>query len=583
MAKQTVMGLEYHRELVDRSIRSSGLAWTEWPELAVNEPLSPEVRLSALLLLLSAPYDNSALTVIDRLRRRRLPWDAQTSTLALRIAAAAEFDARRAGVALRAAQQVCESGAGTEKLLAAVKDLRTVLMSMPAPSEVLGPMNYWQLPETLNLIERVLSTATPPDILDLAVLRDGDDWGPAARDSAHTFPAAAIAPLVRALTGLGPGKPAKSWYLNVAAGTSVPEARGLLRQWLTLAAHADVVPPDEHAKVGFAGAMLFAMGNDDVVRAAVFATRELPDEDWVPELLGILARRGAATSGVPGMTGALALSVASAAVDTLAARAAPADVAILGELFEDLTRRDLVKRVAKHLELDEEVAIRRDRELRRTKAAAVSRKADPAPRQARAAMDVLIRRHFAPILKQRGFNARGRTFRRVCPDRVDVIAIGSTGLHRFHLSFGTRFTTSWPARELLEIDESGTDIRHSENHGIEPDDVQKLSDRLRQVVIPFLDSMGRYEFVKAFAENGIGAPEGSKEIAGQMGPEMWGVLGLLALAAGDRNTAVYLLTLKRDFIRELNERDARYEFQLGVWNSYLETASNLPGLPTTGD
>lgn len=583
MAEQTVLGLENHREIVDRAIRSSGLMWTAWPELAAEEPLTPGVRLSALLLLLSAPYDRSGSDVIDRLRLRRLPWDASTSTLALRLEIAAAFNARRAGISLRAAHQVCESGAHTEELLAAVRDLRSVLMSLPAPSEVLGPMNYGQLPETLNLIERVLSAAMPPDILDLAVLRDGDGWGPAAREAAQAFPAEAIAPLVRVLTGLGPGKPGKGWYGKIPACTSTPEARGLLRQWLTLAAHTDIVPPDEHAKVGDSGAMLFAMGNDDLVRTVVFATRELPDEEWVPGLLGVLARRGAATSGVPGMTGALALSVAGAAVETLAARSTPEDLAVLHELFEDLTRRDLVKRVAKHLGLDEEVAIRRDRELRRAKAAAVSRKADPAPREARAAMDVLIRRHFAPLLKHHGFNARGRTYRRVCPDRVDVIAIGSTGLDRFGVSYGTRFTTSWPAMEPSEINESGTDIRRSEMHGIAPDDVQKLSDRLLHVIVPFLDSMGRYEFVKAFAENEAGAPADSTGIAGQKGPMMWGVLGLLALAAGDRNSAVHLLTLKRDFIRGLRERDGRYEFELGVWTAYLETASNMPGAPTSGD
>lgn len=582
MADQTAAGLEYHREIVDQAIRSSGLSWTDWPELTLDEPLAPDARLSALLLLLSAPRDRSSDTAIDRLRRRRLPWDAATSTLAVRIVAGTGFDGRRAGVALRAAEQVCEGGTATEGLLSAVRDLKAALIAVRPPSEILGPLDYWQMPETLNLIERVLSAATPPDILDLAVLRDGDGWGAAARETARSFPADVIAPLVRLLTSLGPGKPTKAWRVKIASCLATPEALRLLREWLTLAAHTDVVSPDEHAKVGFAGAMLFAMGNDDLARAVVFAAREIADEPWVPELLGILARRGSATSGVPGMTGALALGVASAAVDTLAARATLNDRAVLGELFEDLTRRDLVKRIAKHLGLDEDVISHRDQELRRTKAANVRRKADPAPRQARAVMDALIRQNFAPVLRQLGFTATGRTYRRVCPDRVDVIAIGSTGMDRFHVSYGTRFATSWPARDPSELTESGADIRRSESHGIAPDDVRALADRLPRVIVPFLDSMGRYEFVRSFVENESGAPAGSTAVAGHMCPNTWEFLGPLALSAGDRETAVEMFTLTLDFVRECAQKYGGYELQLELWNQYLETASRLPDAPATG-
>ncbi|WP_442544517.1 DUF4304 domain-containing protein [Arthrobacter sp. KN11-1C] len=438
------------------------------------------------------------------------------------------------------------------------------------------------MPETVALIERVLASATPPGILDLSVLRDGDTWGAPARDAAREFPAHEVAPLVRLLSTLGPQKPSKSWRRSVLEATSFQTARELLREWLRLAANADIVPPDEHAQLGFSGAMLFAHGNDDLVRSAVFAAQELPHEEWVPELLGILARRGAATSGGQAMTGALALSVASASVDSLAGRASPADKMVLAELFEDLSRRDLVRRIGKYLGLDEDVIAQRDQAIRRAKAAAVRQKADPAPREARAAMDVLVRIHFAPLLKQHGFKARGRTFRRISPDRVDVVAIGSFGLDQFALSYGTRFSTSWPPQDPAHLNEASLDIRHAEQHGIAPDEVQALAKRLSSIIIPFLDSMGRYELVRSYVENGTGAPAGSRGIDGWMGPPAWGFLGLLALAVKDRPAAVTFLTKKYDFTQGLFESNPSYGAELDIWRESLKRAVDLPDSLETG-
>ncbi|MCP2048975.1 UNVERIFIED_ORG: hypothetical protein J3D58_003047 [Paenarthrobacter nicotinovorans] len=514
-------------------------------------------------------------TTVDRLRRRSLPWDASTATLALRIVAQLEkFDGQRAGVALRAAEQVCLKGTATQQMLQSVKDLRTVLELMPGPMVGLGRLDYWQMPETLALIERVLAAATPPDILNLSIIRDGDSWGAPAREAARRYPAGEVAPLVRLLTSLGPAKPGKTWRRKVAEELTRSSPSGLLADWLKIASDTDIVSPDEHAALGDSGAMLFAHGNDDLVRASAFAAQELADDPAVAELLGILARRGAAASGVPGMTGALALSVASAALDSLAGRSAESDRTELRKLFEDLTRRDLVRRIGKYLGLSQETLDQRDTVLRRSKAAAVRAKADPAPRRARAAMDAIVRSKFGPILKARGFKPRGRTFRRASSDRVDVVAIGSFGMDQFAWSYGTRFVSTWPPREPADIDEAGLDIRLAEESGISETDVEFAANKLQDVILPFLDSMGSYELVRAYVEHDTGAPTGSRCIAGRGTPI--GFLGLLALSVGDRATATQVLQVERDFIGTILHLGPFYLRQLEHWNESLVAAAALP-------
>ncbi|ASN19887.1 DUF4304 domain-containing protein [Arthrobacter sp. YN] len=564
-----------HRETVDLAIRSSELEWTDWPALAADAPFSEDTRLSCLLLLLSSPVGMSIDTTVDRLRRRTLPWDASTATLALRIVARLEkFDGQRAGVALRAAEQICLKGAATQQLLQSVKDLRSVLELIPGPVAGLGRMDYWQMPETLALIERVLAAATPPDILDLSIIRDGDGWGVPAREAALRFPSGEIAPLVRLLTSLGPAKPGKSWRKKVAEELTHTSPSLLLTEWLKLASDTDIVAPDEHAVLGFAGAMLFAHGNDDLVRASVFAAQELSNDQLGSGVLGVLARRGAASSGVPGMTGALALSVASAALESLAGRLTENDRAELNELFEDLTRRDMVRRIAKYLGLSQERVEQRDKLLRRSKAGAVRAKADPAQRRARAAMDAIIRSQFAPILKARGFKPTGRTFRRVSSDRVDVVAIGSFGMNQFAWSYGTRFVTTWPPREPADINEAGLDIRLVEESGISPTDVRLAADKLDGTILPFLDSLGSYELVRAYVEHNTGAPAESRCIAGRGTPIAF--LGLWALSVGDRATAMKVLRTAIDFREALTLSNSFYANELEHWKVSFEAATALP-------
>lgn len=570
--------LERHRQVVDRALAEAGLGWDAWPEAATDATLDASVRLSALLLMLglTAPrieleggyreFTDPTVEAIDRLRRNKLPWDAATATTALRTVTALEdFDERRVTVALRGAEQVCAAGLADTALLDALLEV----------SEALGQLaeHVWRVPETQELARRVLVAASPPDLLDLTLLREhGDGWGGPAREVAREAPGEAVAPLVRLLGELGTRKPSGTWLAAVSSALTAEPAQDLLRRWLELAADADVVPLRPDTTVALSGGMLFCRGNDDLVRAAVLASRLL-DEAWVPGVLGVLARRGAATSGAPGMTEALALKVASAAVATLAARGTPGDREVLEQLLEDLSRRDLVRRVGAALGRDEEAA-RRDDELRRTKAAAVRRKADPAPRQDRAAVDALLRGHVTPVLRGRGFTGSGRTLRRFHDDRVDLVSLGSSEDH-LSVTYGTWFDGAHPPDDPFPVSRDRVrshhlDIRLAEHFTASPEELARFANRLDDVVLPFLDTLGRYELVVALAEHGAGAPDGALQLEGAPSPATSGFLGLLALSVGDRERAERHLEARVVF-----EETEAYEpdpASIAFWRRHLERA-----------
>ena len=69
-----------------------------------------------------------------------------------------------------------------------------------------------------------------------------------------------------------------------------------------------------------------------------------------------------------------------------------------------------------------------------------------------------------------------------------------------------------------------------------------LASRIRDVVVPLLNRLGDYDTVTAFLEADTGLPPGGW-LEGNLGsPARSEVLGMLALAAGDRVTAVKHLT-----------------------------------------
>lgn len=575
------MTIETERQLVERALADAGLHWTDWPACATTGGLGDRAVLATLILLLSErqvrprftveilPWGPPEPSVIDRLRKRRLPWDAATARLALDVAMAGTgFDDTGVTIALRGAEAVCAAGAADVALLDLLDRCRRWLDDLSG--------DLWAVPETRRLVRRVIAAAAPPDLLDLSLVVDGDGWGAPARAAASAADPDAARRLVRRLGELGARKPSQRWLSECADILRDPAAAILLRRWLELAADAPIVEADE--TLAFAGGMLFAPGNDDLVRAAVLATGVLAAETWVPPILGVLARRGAASSYLPAMTAALALKVASAAVGTLAARGTPGDRAVLEELLEDLSRRDLVRRVGVALGRQDEAARRND-EIRRAKAVAVRSKADPRPRHDRATADVLIRRHVLPVLRATGFVGRGRTWRRFHPDRVDVVGIGSSG-SEVSVGYGTWFDAVHPEGELYPVPRG--EVRHGQLD-VTLSFTGRASDRslapcartLAEDVVPFLDGLGRYEGVRAYLESGAGVPSGSMAMDNPGSPMVLGVLGLLARAAGDDDTAVGCLTQRLAFVESLEpmrDDQARHEAEAGFWRAQLERA-----------
>ena len=304
---------------MNRALTTAGASWEAWPEAAVNAPLDEHARLSALLLLLAAPpppvartgghaSDNLTQQVIEQLRRRRLPWTATTARLALQVVRLrGEFDNTRVERAARCRARSRIRWALTLHSSRSSDCVKRGSTTVPTGGSCLrcgcGLVGSW--PPSLR-----------PICWTCPWCGDGDG-GQAAREAARARSADDIAPLVRRLGELGARSPSDAWLRGTANALESAAAKELLQDGLQLAANTRIVPREEED--ASSGGRLLVPGNEDLVRAAVLATRLLSTEEWVPDVLGVLAR-GAATSGIPGVTSSLRLKVASAAVDTLAAR-----------------------------------------------------------------------------------------------------------------------------------------------------------------------------------------------------------------------------------------------------------------------
>ncbi|WP_435770286.1 hypothetical protein [Nocardioides sp. SYSU DS0651] len=351
--------VESHRAAFDAALASLGVGWSAWPDVLTDRRLSPDARLSGVLVLLATvehdaarpgdmlcfdPFDER----LDWMGRHRQPWDrlsslshpwtAATATTAVTaVTGRAPYDDRRVAIALRGARQVCAAGLADAALLDALTRCADYFAAI-------GDEQH-RVTELLRLARRVIATVAPPGILDLSLLEDGDTWAGPARDAARALPADEVSPLVRLLVDLGPRKPGRRWLAEVDRALRPSPARDLLRRWVELAAVADPVPEWPGSWIGACCATLFVGANGDIVRAAAFATTCLPGESWPAELLGSIARRGAVHNGLDGFPQALAFGAASAAVDALITRGGEADRGVMVRLIDELPRRDLRKRI----------------------------------------------------------------------------------------------------------------------------------------------------------------------------------------------------------------------------------------------
>lgn len=187
------------------------------------------------------------------------------------------------------------------------------------------------------------------------------------------------------------------------------------------------------------------------------------------------------------------------------------------------------------------------------------------------------------MLRAAGFVGRGRTWRRFHTDRVDVVSIGSSGAE-ISVGCGTWFDVVHPEGELYpvprdEVRYGQLDATLSFTARASERSLVSCGQRLAEDVVPFLDGLGRYEGARAYLETGAGVPSGSMAMDNPGSPMVLGVLGLLARAAGDDDTAVGCLTQRLAFVESLEPmRDdrARHEAEAGFWRAQLERARRGP-------
>lgn len=598
-------GLELDREAVRRALAEHGLGADDLPLLVELSGLDAGVRLSALLVMLVDAAEGSVGRGFGSwvfVGVGRLPWAAESATAAVRaVIEGGSYDDRRVDFALRGAAQVCAAGHADVWLLDALSALRDYLGWIGTkPDRIL---------EMRALVGRCIASGSPPGRLDLSALVDGDTWAPAARAAAyrlagqqdHDVPdgegsadasaGADVAPLVRLLVTLGPRRPTTAWRQATRRALRRPTAQTMLREWLHAASIADVVPEEPGGSLRRCRGVLFVEANVDVVRAAVWASLFLPDDQWtqkqpaqaadglgfdVPgatpgesgrpwpaDLLGVLARRGSAHNGLSGFPEALALKVATASVDVLISHDGRAEREVLAELLEDLQRRDVLKKIGTHLGRAAEVD-QRVQKVTKQRAVDQRARASPAPRKARAARESMLRTYVGPTLRALGFVGGPTIWRRATDDQVDEITfsagVQSDGQNRIHLDYGAYFIalTSLYGEDddsrvlvgednrrgrhlsVSETDEVATraPVGRDSLDAFSPDGLAALTERLTDVVVPFLTSLKDYKTVLAVLEADIGLPPGSAQGASPGSFSRHEIAGSLALAHGDRTTAV---------------------------------------------
>lgn len=432
----------------------------------------------------------------------------------------------------------------------------------------------WRASDDHRQAQRLLSAFMPRGLLDLSALHDGDAWAEPAREATRRAPHDTAETLLRTLAELGPKAPSQAWQKRAQAAIVPEGARALVGEWLRLA--ADV---EEFADPRTGAVRLFATSNDDVVRAAVIAARWLTEEEAPSRLLGDLARRAAATR--PPGTESFALRVASAAIDTLADRGDEADRAELERLLEDLTRRDLVKKIGAMLGADAAARARdRDAVIATEKARIVRAKADPIPKLLRADVDRELRENVDGTLRELGFRKRGRTWLRPRDGRVDLVSFYSSGPY-MSVQYGVYLTALHPeggprpVRDTARLTSHELDLQISESGWeAEEEDMVELAGRLRATVSPFLDACGDRRFLIGLLTDGTGIPtkvRGREALwlrSKPISPEV--ALGALALVDGDPAAARWWFEAAAATLAERHHFGIASE--LAYWRARLDDA-----------
>lgn len=558
--------LQQMEEALDRI----GTGWSAWPECVTDRRMTPRDQLVALLLIMDAspelvngwPYGSSEDQLVASLPRKSLPWDSDTAVFAIRAALKIDCMNYVCGPALRGAEKAMAAGHVDTALYNALRDCAIHLEGLMSGRFA----GRWGVDKDRKLADRLLASYLPPGVLDLTAIHDGDEWAEPARLLARAHRIDDVEPVVRHLAALGHRAPSQRWQRQMQDLLESAPSRQLVREWLD-AARDVTVASDGH---------LYTPSNEDLVRAAVIATRWLSVEEAPAELLGTLALRGAAT--MPPATESLALRVSTAAIDSLVQRAAPADTAQLERLLEDIRRRDLVRRIGQALGSDAVIrAATRDRELAQEKAIAVRAKASPVPKIKRAEVDAMLREHIDDTMRDLGFRKSGRTWRRLTDSRVDVVDFYSSGLH-MSVQYGVLFPDLHPEngpamqRDPKRVKPYELDLSIAESGWYaDAATLDLMAQRVRLTISPFLLSCGDRAGLADLLRHGVGMPtnvRGDDDLFFRNRPHPPELaLGALACIAGDRTSAEWWLAVAEDAVDPLSH--ARTQAEIEYWKLRL--------------
>jgi hypothetical protein len=359
--------------------------------------------------------------VLETLKRRRLPYEAEDVELLLDLGAstmrpdrvlARSFETLSFGVA--AARHLLGAEPGSPTVVAALERAASAV-------EELGSGVNGNAESVRRRIRALLAANVPGGLLDLSIIDPRDGWAELAsealrRESETWSGTQELLALLAAATG---PRPTKAWRRTSAGlAASHPGCGELLFRLLTplltieLTSSGVPLPP----------MWLLAPQNEVLARGAAWATADV-DEPWVTPLLGRLALRCAAPSPLPTVTTALSQAVASGAVEALASIGTAPARAELRMLLGEIRRRDVLKRIAEIVGEPVDETRARDERVRREKRRAARQNVDPAAKEHKRAAAAFVRHELAPALRRAGFDdsAGGRTFWRSLDDRVELL------------------------------------------------------------------------------------------------------------------------------------------------------------------
>jgi hypothetical protein len=364
-----------------------------------------------------------ATEVLRALGRRRLPFTAPEVEVLL--ALGTESARERAAAARLVPLSFAVTAA--ERLLAREPASASLLARLDGAGQTIEALGGLPGSEPVRLRRRirVLTAANVPGgLLDLVVIDPRDAWAEAAREILRTHAErwSGLQPLVVLLAGVRGPRPSMAWRREAAALAARYDRFGeLLRRLLEPVLRIDL----SSSGLARPPAWLLAPDNEVFVKGAAWATAGV-DEPWVVPLLGRLVLRAGAPSPHPTVTTPLSLSVASGAVEALAAIGTPAAADELVTLLGEVRRRDLLRRIAAIVGEPAAETAARDERIRREKRRAIQRTEDPEPRARQRHATALVRRELVPRLREAGFGEPvGRAFWRALDDRVETVRCGA--------------------------------------------------------------------------------------------------------------------------------------------------------------